>query len=53
MVSETLARIYIAQQQYTEAARVYVRLAHQDPDRADEYRERAAELREQARDADQ
>lgn len=53
MVSETLARIYIAQEQYTEAARVYVRLAHQDPDRADEYREKAAELREQARDADQ
>jgi len=53
MVSETLARIYIGQEQYTEAARVYVRLAHQDPDRADEYREKAAELREQARDADQ
>ena len=53
MVSETLARIYIAQNQYIEAARVYVRLAHQDPDRADEYRERAAELREQARDANQ
>jgi tetratricopeptide (TPR) repeat protein len=53
MVSETLARIYIAQKQYAEAARVYVRLAHQDPDRAEEYHEKAAELRRQARDADQ
>ena len=53
MVSETLARIYIAQKQYAEAARVYIRLAHQDPDRAEEYHEKAAELREQARDANQ
>jgi tetratricopeptide (TPR) repeat protein len=52
MVSETLARIYISQEQYEEAARVYLRLASQEPDRAKEHMEQAAALRERARDAD-
>jgi thioredoxin-like negative regulator of GroEL len=50
MVSETLARIYISQDQYEEAARVYLRLASQEPDRAQEHLEKAAALRDRARD---
>ncbi len=50
MVSETLARIYISQNQYEEAARVYLRLASQEPDRATEHIEKAAELRDRARE---
>ncbi|ARA94505.1 hypothetical protein AWN76_015960 [Rhodothermaceae bacterium RA] len=45
MVSETLARIYAAQQQFDEAARVYDALARQQPDRAAEFREQAARMR--------
>jgi tetratricopeptide (TPR) repeat protein len=41
MVSPTLARIYEAQGQHAEAARVYRRLAEQHPARAEEYRRRA------------
>jgi len=52
MVSETLARIYISQNQYEEAARVYLRLASQEPDRAKEHLEKAAALRDRARDPD-
>lgn len=48
MVSETLARIYTSQEQYGEAARVYVKLATQDPDRAEEHLEKAAEMRARA-----
>jgi len=46
MVSETLARIYSSQEQYGEAARIYEKLATMDPERADEYKEKAAEMRE-------
>jgi tetratricopeptide (TPR) repeat protein len=52
LVSETLARIYKQQGQYGEAARVYDTLAEQQPDRADAFREQAAEMREQAKDED-
>lgn len=45
MVSETLARIYEAQQQYAEAARTYERLARQHPEKQQEYLHRAATLR--------
>ncbi len=45
VVSETLARIYATQRQYGEAARVYDRLALENPDRADEYQDKAAEMR--------
>lgn len=45
MVSETLARIYAAQEQFDEAARVYDALARQQPDRAAEFREQAARMR--------
>ncbi len=49
LVSETLARIYAAQGQYTDAARVYARLADQDPERAADFWHKAAEMNEQAR----
>lgn len=45
MVSETLARIYAAQQQYAEAAIVYEKLAAQQPEQAASLLARAAELR--------
>ena len=45
MVSETLARIYVAQGQYAEAASVYEKLADQQPEQAEEFSEKAAELR--------
>ena len=48
MVSETLARIYAAQRQYDEAARVYELLAAQQPDRAKEFFARASEMRSRA-----
>lgn len=49
MVSETLARIYASQDQYEEAARVYLRLADQYPAQEQEYLQQAAEMRERAR----
>ena len=49
MVSETLARIYEAQNQYEEAARVYEQLATQKPDRAAEYTHKASEMRTRSR----
>ena len=52
LVSETLARIYKQQGQYGEAARVYEKLAEQQPDRAGEFRQQAAEMREQAENED-
>lgn len=52
LVSETLARIYKQQGQYGEAARVYEKLADQQPDRADTFRAQAAEMREQAENDD-
>lgn len=48
VVSETLARIYANQRHYDEAARVYETLAGQQPDRAAEFRQKAAALRSQA-----
>lgn len=48
LVSETLARIHAAQEQYGEAARIYRELATQEPDRSQEFLERAAEMREKA-----
>ncbi|MCH7638777.1 MAG: hypothetical protein IH855_04875 [Bacteroidetes bacterium] len=45
MVSETLARIYVAQGQFGEAASVYETLADQHPERAEEFLEKAADVR--------
>ncbi len=45
IVSETLATIYLNQQQFAEAARVFDRLAEQQPDRADEFAKKAADAR--------
>ncbi len=45
MASETLARIYAAQNQYVRAALVYETLAARDPARADEMLAQAAEMR--------
>ena len=49
LVSETLARIYAAQQQYQEAAQVYEVLAEQQPDRAEEFRIKAQEMKMRGR----
>lgn len=48
LVSETLARIHEAQDQYRKAAQIYVKLASQEPDQAREYLEKAAEMRRSA-----
>lgn len=48
LVSETLARIYAAQSQYREAARIYVKLASQEPANARAHLENAAEMRRKA-----
>ncbi len=48
MVSETLAKIYAAQSQYEEAARVYEKLAAQQPERATEFLHLATEMRRKA-----
>ena len=50
MVSETLARIHVTQGQFLEAAAVYEQLAVQEPEEAQNYRQRAAELRARAQD---
>lgn len=50
IVSETLARIYAAQGQHEEAARVYDELARQHPDQADYFLDQAARLRDPDRD---
>lgn len=48
LASETLAQIYAAQDQYSEAADVYERLAVQQPDRADTFLQHAAKMRQRA-----
>ncbi|MEM1269389.1 MAG: tetratricopeptide repeat protein [Bacteroidota bacterium] len=48
MVSETLARIYFAQKQYTEAARIYRQLATQHPSQAERYLAKAADAERMA-----
>ncbi len=45
MVSETLARIYEGQKQYDEAARVYDKLATMQPERAEDFEQKASDLR--------
>lgn len=45
MVSETLARIYAAQDQFEDAAHVYEQLADQQPERSDEFLRKASEMR--------
>jgi tetratricopeptide (TPR) repeat protein len=45
LASETLARIYAAQNQFAQAALIYEKLAAQQPEQADAYLERAAEMR--------
>ena len=49
LVSETLARIYASQGKYREAARAYLRLAAQDPDRTREHLEQASAMYEEAK----
>ena len=44
-VSETLARIYAGQRQFAQAARIYERLAEQQPEQADRFRAEADALR--------
>ena len=48
VVSETLALIYATQRQFGEAARVYTRLAQQQPDRSDEFLRKAEDLRQRS-----
>ena len=48
LVSETLARIYAGQKEYAQAAEVYDKLAAQQPGRAAEFQEKAADLRARA-----
>ncbi len=48
VVSETLARIYAAQQQFDEAARVYELLAAQQPGRRTEFLKKATDMRSRA-----
>lgn len=52
MVSETLARIYASQGAYHEAARVYVQLAAQEPERSEERLRDASTMRQKAREQD-
>lgn len=49
MVSETLARIYASQGAHHEAARVYVQLAAQEPERSEEFLQEASRMRQKAR----
>ena len=44
LISETLARIYAKQERYHEAARVYLLLAAQNPEKSEEYLAKASEL---------
>ena len=48
MVSETLGRIYESQENYKEAAEIYLKLAAQEPEQARDYLEKAASLRKKA-----
>ncbi len=45
MVSVTLARIFAAQEEFEEAARVFDKLAIQDPENAEDFRQQAREMR--------
>ena len=45
MVSETLARIYVAQGQFGEAASVYEKLAEEHPEQVRVFRKKAADVR--------
>ena len=53
VVSETLAKIHEGQNDYEKAAHIYAQLAEQEPGRADEFRAKAAEMREKADGADE
>ena len=53
VVSETLARIHEGQGDYERAAHIYAQLAEQEPDQAEEFREKAAEMRGKADDMDE
>ena len=48
IVSETLARIHEAQDEYRKAAQIYVKLASQEPDQARTYLQKASKMRERA-----
>lgn len=48
MASDTLAEIHLSQGQYVEAARMYDRLAERNPQRAADYRAKAAAARRSA-----
>ncbi len=48
VVSETLARIYANQSYYEEASVVYEKLSVQQPDRADEFLQKAREMKEKS-----
>lgn len=48
LVSETLARIHEAQDEFRQAEQIYVKLASQEPDQARSFLEKAAEMRRKA-----
>ena len=48
VVSETLARIYAAQRYFQEAGRVYEKLAEQNPERTDEFQQKAQQMQKRA-----
>ena len=48
IVSETLARIHEAQDEYRKAAQIYVKLASQEPDQARTYLQKASKMRKRA-----
>ncbi|MFB6278505.1 MAG: hypothetical protein ABEK75_03295 [Salinibacter sp.] len=48
VVSETLARIHEGQDDYEKAAYIYAQLAEQEPHRADEFRQKAQEMKRKA-----
>lgn len=51
VVSETLAKIHEGQNDYQKAAHIYAQLAEQEPERTDEFRQKAAEMRKKAGDS--
>lgn len=53
VVSETLARIHEGQKNFRKAADIYATLADQEPERADEFRKKAAEMREKVEGLDE
>jgi len=48
VVSETLARIHEGQDDYEKAAHIYAQLAEQEPHRADEFRQKAQDMKRKA-----